>query len=202
MRHDPNLQQWFTPEWLAKRIVAEFGPWEGLHVLEPTAGDGAFVLPLLEAGAKVTAFEIDRDWARVLDDRVRQLQALRAARLPSFTLHARDFLEAQVPREPLDRVVMNPPYDDGLDADFLERALEWAPEVIAHVKLSALAGRGKWDRIWCRARLTDLVVLPRRPRYSGTSTSGRHDMAVLRYRRGRPMGGCDLRYWIEPEGVE
>lgn len=69
-RHDPALSQWFTPAALADRIAEEWGPWAGLRVLEPAAGDGALVAPLAARGALVEAFEIDERWAARIAGRV------------------------------------------------------------------------------------------------------------------------------------
>ena len=37
-RHDRDASQWFTPSWLAKRLIAWCGSPAISHVLEPSAG--------------------------------------------------------------------------------------------------------------------------------------------------------------------
>ena len=60
---DAGLSQWFTPPKLAARVVEWAGvpisPFKEWRVLEPSAGNGALVRPLLAAGAEVYAVEVD-----------------------------------------------------------------------------------------------------------------------------------------------
>jgi len=61
---DPGRSQWFTRPELCRRVVRWAGVRPGMRVLEPGAGSGNFVAALVEAGADVTAVEIDRRWVR------------------------------------------------------------------------------------------------------------------------------------------
>lgn len=96
-----NLQFYRTPDETVQRILNDFYVREGDRVLEPSAGDGAFVLPLLKAGALVDAIEIDADRCSVLRGRT--------AGNSRFSLTQKNFLEVQ-PVEMYDLVLMNPPF--------------------------------------------------------------------------------------------
>jgi len=88
-----------TPSALALRMVdlAEVSP--GHVVLEPSAGTGAIVAPLLERGAHVIAIERNDAAARMLE---------RAHGGERCRVVCEDFLAAEA--SPVDRVVMNPPF--------------------------------------------------------------------------------------------
>ena len=108
---------WATPPAIAKRLV-ELGqrPGEsarGHRALEPSAGEGAICEALAEAGYSVDAVELDAE---------------RAAHLRSLGLCARvvaaNFLDTRPPPEGgYDRIVMNPPFEGGLDIDHVRHAL-------------------------------------------------------------------------------
>lgn len=107
-----------TPPELAADLVARAGVTPGMRVLEPSAGDGALVAPLLAAGAEVVAVEFEPNRAAVL-----------RARFPGLTVVEGDFL-AQRPGmlgAPFDAVVMNPPFSlpgrPQADQDHVEHAL-------------------------------------------------------------------------------
>lgn len=93
-----DLQFYRTPDATAKKIVDDFYQLEGLRVLEPSAGDGAFVKPLLARGAKVTAIEVH-------PDRARKISALSDA----VDVRTCNFLDME-PTKDFDAVVMNPPF--------------------------------------------------------------------------------------------
>ena len=113
-----------TPEGLASRMVELLGVRPGQRILEPSAGLGRIVRPLLDAGAEVVAVENSPDCAGVLyglGERVRLLQ--------------RDFLS--VTREDVGKVngvAMNPPFH--MRADI--RHILHAREVVDGGKLVAL----------------------------------------------------------------
>lgn len=73
--------------------AAELAPEE--EVVEIGPGLGALTEPLLEAGARLTAFEVDRDLATALVER----------RAPRLTVHFGDVLQADWPA-----LLANPPY--------------------------------------------------------------------------------------------
>lgn len=97
-----TLQFFQTPESLAERMAAKIRA--GDLVLEPSAGHGRLVKPLLRVGADVVAVEIDPTNADVL------------SRIGGFEVHQCDFLDwAKYERRSFDAVVMNPPFTGNQD---------------------------------------------------------------------------------------
>lgn len=100
-------QGWFpTPPALAMQVLDLAGICAGHTVLEPSAGSGALTREIARRGGVVDAYEIDERRADVLRE---QGDARR--------VFAADFL-AQDPMEyaeGFDRIVMNPPFGNGLD---------------------------------------------------------------------------------------
>ena len=170
---DLALSQYWTPPALAKRMVDMLGLPRGSSVLEPAAGCGRLVEPLLAADLKVVACELDRRWAKVLRDRWPDIGITRcdypARKFPPFDLH-------------YDGAVLNPPYEHGLDGRFLARALEDADVVVALCRVQILFGTQRYASIWepHGYRLDRVAFLPRRPSFGGGSP--RHDFCVLRFR--------------------
>jgi predicted RNA methylase len=158
---DPALSQWWTPPELASRIVAWAGVKPGMCVLEPAAGSGHLVAPILSAGAEVAAYEIDRHWFDTLralgpDERLAVIRA--------------DFLAAK-PIEAFHMAVTNPPYEGGQDALFVARSLLWAPRVVALVPLNILCGVDNFITLWRHAVLRRQANLVRRPKFGGDFTA-------------------------------
>lgn len=91
-----DLQFYGTPAKIADDVVEELYQIKGARVLEPSCGDGALLVALRKAGAKVYGIEVD---------------ALRAAqsRAKGFSVLTANFLET-VPTTTFDHVVMNPPF--------------------------------------------------------------------------------------------
>ncbi len=87
-----------TPPDLAAELVAMANVRPGDRTLEPSAGDGALLRPLLSAGAYIVAVEIDPARCDVLVERYGQKVAIWPG----------DFLEMTTGS--FDRVVMNPPF--------------------------------------------------------------------------------------------
>lgn len=129
VKHEPSGRVarnmgWFpTPAHIAKRVLSEAGVhteethsgrYPVLSVLEPSAGEGALALPAYKAGHDVACVELDHDRA----------EALRAAGL---SVSRRDFL-SMIPADfgrQFDRIVMNPPFDRGLDVEHVSHALKF-----------------------------------------------------------------------------
>ena len=176
------LSQWFTPPLLARK-VAEWARLDGLDVLEPSAGGGALVRAAVECGARsVQTCEIDP----------RHAAAIAGCRLGSF-LDARpsDFA-------PVDLALMNPPYEDGVDGDFLAHALEFAPRVVALIRLNALVGLGRYESVWRSSRITRIAFCVRRPPFESDLATGgaKSDFVVVEYARE------DSRYSLCEQTIE
>lgn len=194
LERKPELSQWYTPPWLAKRIVnwaIDFRTHRQLSVLEPSAGDGALVKQLLYRGCKVLGVDID-------GENVERLQ-----RLGAIVLHA-DFLTL-VPGmvdNLLDLVVMNPPFEDGQTEQHVLHALKFAPRVVCHCPLTTLAGKDRKEGLWRDAYLKRLAICGARPRYGGNG-GGMTDMCtfevVRRYEHVDVTNvratGVDVEWW-------
>ena len=167
--------------YLAKRIVEWAGISHGeARVLEPSAGVGRFVWPLLEAGALVTAVELDDRMVSAMSDEATRRH------VPNSTLlvKRRDFLSMDP--EPHDLAVMNPPYEDGQAEVHVMRALEWAPRVVALVPLAFLCSLNRYEAVWRHVRLMRQVNFIRRPSFGGDQ-GGSRDFAVFELvRRSKP----------------
>jgi len=171
----PDLSQFFTPSPVAERMVEWAGVDAGMKVLEPAAGSGRIVAPLMSAGCNVTAFEID---ARFYD------QLVGVAAGDPITIHVgRDFLTAPVGKA--DLCVQNPPYHDNLDVAFILRSLEWAPRTVALLRSVTWHGFDRWNTLWRFVKVRRVAKLIRRPDFGGEH-SPKADFAVFDlHRRSR-----------------
>lgn len=98
-----------TPRDLADRLVEEADIQPGMKVLEPSAGKGDIAQALRQAGVEPDVIE--------LQGRLREILTLKG-----FNLVGSDFLDFQVGG--YDRIVGNPPFEDGQDADHVRHAYE------------------------------------------------------------------------------
>lgn len=130
---------WFpTPEAVARRVISEAKVWTPetysgeypkLRILEPSAGVGALAGPCVEAGHSVTCVELHPERAFELKFQRRFARVLQS-----------DFLAVSPAAlgERFDRIVMNPPFDRGLDVDHVSHALGFlAPGGILVAVMSA-----------------------------------------------------------------
>lgn len=207
--------QWWTPPELAREMVRLAGVQPGDHVLEPSAGAGAIVEALLEAGATVEAHELDPRWASYLricgrhdvsDDprwtsgqvdlqegnylvsepaaeRVRYPQLETARRGERL---AKGATRRGAGSRAFARAVINPPYKDGQDGLFLGRVLDEADVVVALLRVNALCGQGRYERVWSRhgGRCTRVLPLVIRPDFTGSDrgsegSGAKSDFVVL-----------------------
>lgn len=106
-----------TPTDLARRMVEEAEIDRGMAVLEPSAGTGSILTALMEYpiddSVTVRAIEMNYDLSRLLSQRFEDVKNERA-----------DFLELK-PREgeAYDRILMNPPFENGADIKHIMHAL-------------------------------------------------------------------------------
>lgn len=112
--HARNLGFFPTPEGVVDYVI-NFAHYEGLEVLEPSAGVGALAFAAAQRGGIVDAIEIDAQRAQELY--AHPSRCLRSVRQANF-------LDLKpVPR--YDRVLMNPPFDRGRDVDHVWHAWKW-----------------------------------------------------------------------------
>lgn len=114
-----TLEQFWTPDDLAARMVKALGITPGAHVLEPTAGCGRLVVVALAAGAIVTAVELDRDMIGHLID-------IAAEKHGDLFVFGADFMEwTPASPVPIDFVLMNPPFSVNQDIRHVRQAFRW-----------------------------------------------------------------------------
>ena len=160
---DTSKSQWFTPRELAQKLVE----WalgteicvQPTRVLEPSAGNGAIVRPLVAAGAEVCAIEIDE---RYCSDLRRELGSWNPLFCPS------NFLEwGATIAYGYDLCVMNPPYENGMDVAFILHALKFAPRVVGIFRSQLLHGVSRKRELWAHVRPTRIAFLSKRPDFGG-----------------------------------
>jgi protein-L-isoaspartate O-methyltransferase len=102
-----------TPRELAARMVAEADILPGHSVLEPSAGTGAILaaLPNVRPFGSVTAVEINRTLAASLEQ------------VADETICG-DFLEQNGNLGTFDRILMNPPFENGADIKHIQHAMK------------------------------------------------------------------------------
>ena len=156
------LSQWMTDPKLAERVVAWAGPLEGKYVLEPACGTGNLARAARAAGADVTTIDID----------------------PVFKPeHVGDYRKVEFGGR-FNLAITNPPYEDGLELDFLEKLAADAEEVVAVVRVNALTGQKRHARLWKHVTVTGLAFLVARPSFKLVDEdmgSPQHDFCVVRY---------------------
>lgn len=102
-----------TPADVSRRVVELADIREGMTVLEPSAGTGALI-QAVTVPVYLSAVEINR----VLADRIQE-------RYPAANVYCNDFvLEERATLGTFDRVIMNPPFDHGLDIRHINHALD------------------------------------------------------------------------------
>lgn len=105
---------WFpTPRRIVERMIDEAGNLQGLRVLEPSAGNGAIARIAKERGALVNCIELDAT----------RYQTLEAQGYAGVT--NADFLECKYFPPFYDRVLMNPPFENGQDVDHVRHAFKF-----------------------------------------------------------------------------
>lgn len=115
-----KLQQFFTPESIARNLVETVGVSTDDTVLEPSAGDGALARIIREEGGIVQCIEIDKDL-------VVKLKAQGFPAVVSDFLQVAPETHLQEYKLPLkyDKVIMNPPFANEQDIQHVEHALKF-----------------------------------------------------------------------------
>lgn len=161
-----DLSQFFTPSWLAKMLWRwcpqrrAGGPW---RILEPAAGTGSLVVPMMSSvrAPDVVAYELD-------PDNIARLAQVGVARPNHLIVRPRDFLAQtaeQVGR--FDLSVMNPPYEDDQDVEFILHALECAPQAIGLFSAAIVYSDRRWTKLWRWVDIRRKAELADRPDFGG-----------------------------------
>lgn len=111
-----NMGWFWSPKEVVDRAVG-WAPikWAGARVLEPSAGEGALALAAREEGAHVDCIELHAGRAETL-------------RSHGFDVRETNFLAVTAPVDPADLydiILMNPPFDRGLDCDHVRHAMDF-----------------------------------------------------------------------------
>lgn len=192
--------QWYTPEWLARRMVV----WSGVNdaiggddldmitMLEPSCGQGAI---LRHVWPGVWRFGMDIDPENV-----------EASRPYANQIDCGDFTNATIQNASFNFAITNPPYEKGLDAAFVLRCTELAKTTIALVRLSFLAGMKRRENVWKHVDLTRMAVLSERPDFGGKH-GAKSDYVVIELRRraaktNAPRSVCSVEWWTKEENEQ
>lgn len=103
-----------TPAATVEELLSDLTIKAGIRVLEPSAGIGAIVRPVLKMGATVDAIEIHPDRAA----------ALRGMAHPALKVHCANFLKV-TPAPVYDLILMNPPFSATHFMDHVKHAWEF-----------------------------------------------------------------------------
>ncbi len=104
----PGVDFFPTPKALADRLVLAADVRPGMRVLEPSAGKGDLADAARDAGANVDTVELSSTLRELLEAK-------------GHTVVGNDF-DTFEPTEGYDRIIMNPPFSNGLDAAHVQRA--------------------------------------------------------------------------------
>jgi predicted RNA methylase len=164
-----SLSQWYTNPVVAQQVV----DWALSHyswvrtVLEPSAGEGALIRPLLRVNKqiRVLAYEVD-------PHNVEKLASLGGR----VTVFAEDFLNAEV--QSADLTIMNPPYELDQDVFFILRALEVTTRVIGLFRATIYHGVNRWNLLWREVDIVREIKFVERPSFGGNH-SPMQDFVVL-----------------------
>lgn len=98
-----------TPKETAQLMVDEAGITEGMDVLEPSAGNGNIADAIKETGVQPDVIELSSALSEVLEAK-------------GYDVVASDFMDFDGKK--YDRIVMNPPFSNGMDGDHVQHAYE------------------------------------------------------------------------------
>jgi len=161
-----------TPAWCVEVLLEH----ESLlpNVYDPACGDGAILEVLQKAGHKVYGLDIDPG------------SALAASQQLNTPIGVGDYLHPERPHPCRCDVVMNPPYRQA--AEFVRVALSQAEprsRVCALLRLNFLgSSRKRLDLVGKGAELRRVIVLSRRPSFTGDGRTDACEYAWLVFEAG------------------
>lgn len=144
---------WYTPPEAARVLAAmaysaaprvhRHDPW---RVLEPSAGGGALIDAWCDSVQPSPDTAID-----AVDLDIHTVERLQARRWPcQVRVEHADYLSRKAPDRVYDLTIQNPPYEDGLDSQFLAKAMDESLRVVALVRLAILESQRSHARVWSR----------------------------------------------------
>jgi len=140
-----ELDQYFTPPEVAEAFASWSRVWEARSVLEPSAGEGALIDVLDPDRQLVTAVEVDAPYADYLVEIYENVHVIHG-----------DFLEVTLPGG-YDLAFGNPPYKNGLDIEFVLKALTLCDRVCFIMQSRILHGSGRFEKLWKNVRLNRIA---------------------------------------------
>jgi phospholipid N-methyltransferase len=120
-----------TPQELAQRMAFDLDAEPGMRVLEPSGGKGNL--------ADAVRAQVPKAAIDVVEQSHRLREILEAK---GYTLVGHDFMDFK-PEQPYDRIIMNPPFSNGQDADHVRHAYDM---LAPGGKLVAITGEGIFFR--------------------------------------------------------
>lgn len=145
-----------TPAWCVQSLLAGIdlpgGTW-----LEPCAGNGAII-------SAVDQVRRDIEWSAV-DIMPTPLGVIRA-KWPDVQVQAADILTQEIEQDQYDVIVTNPPFSAWFE--IARHLVGRAEHTIMLLRLNALASIKRCS--WWQAHPPDVLVLPRRPSFTGRGT--------------------------------
>ena len=166
-----DKSQWFTPPDIAARMVRWAGAVTPDVVIEPSTGSGNLVQAAFDrwSGTRVEAFEVDPFYANALTTRFDASGRV--------SVVCGDYLAYRNAREPYDVLgLANPPYEDGLDGQFLAKLMDECDRIVALVRLACLAGAKRRQGVWSRLdrdwNLHGLAIFASRPEFQAGRAVG------------------------------
>lgn len=195
---NPDLAQWFTPDWLADHLIdsarVPLGYGRPLRVLEPAAGNGALLRALARRGlydydVDVDVVELDARFADALEREARMI-----AGLEEFDIRVEicNYLERPAPPERYDIAITNPPFTRGMEGPFMAKLLNECNFIAAILPSRSLHGIARYDAIWSRFELAEgaapewairsIKYCKRRPKFAGTN-GGKDEIVIVALER-------------------
>lgn len=197
---NPDLAQWFTPDWLADHLM-ESTPFElnlnlsgTFRVLEPAAGNGSLLRAMTRDQGRSTlrcvpvdALEIDarfeQELARVAYERRDRIEV---------NVEICNYLERPAPEIRYDLAITNPPFTRGMEAPFMAKLLDECNFIAAILPSRSLHGIARYDAIWKRFELAggaypewairSIKYCRRRPKFAGTN-GGKDEIVIVAMER-------------------
>lgn len=201
-----ELSQLFTP-WYAAQVACQYAKrtgllFDGADVLEPSCGRGVLIdAALTNAKCRVYGYEIDPYWYTVA------YNAFEKERIENRVFLERcNFLDyAADGRIPLvDLAVINPPYENNLDARFVDACMSVANDVVAILNLAFIGGFERYKHIWSKYHLAKMVVFPSRLPFEGSTYGTGMDYSCMFHisRSKGPLPGENLVEFYLKENYE
>lgn len=180
----PDHEFYPTPAWCVTRLLQHVelpgGDW-----LEPSAGDGAIIRATTAKRTDInwTAVELRPDARLALQDVVLAEQEYSRGPRETERVIIGDFLRIWTGRdEPFAVALGNPPFS--LAAQFVQRALTGAEQVVMLLRLNFLGSSNDRRALFEEAGMPDVYVLPERPSFTGGGTDA-CEYAWMRWIRGK-----------------